>query len=149
MRIEADSLEEYRRRVDLLYHVCEKNGLVIDRQNRNPSRYSRMPGVERNGRKQYLVATNTGKPDWNAWEAWVKESAKAATRTSPVLTCMADVEPRSISWLWPGRIPMGRESLLSGPPGDGKSFLTTDIAFGVSTGESWPDGSPCPAGPSF
>ena len=146
VRIEAESLEEYRRRVDLLYQVCEKNGLVIDRQNRNPSRYSRLPGVERNGRKQYLVATNTGKPDWNAWEAWVKESAKAATRTSPVLTCMADVEPRSISWLWQGRIPLGRISLLVGRPGEGKSFLTTDMAARVTTGTPWPDGALCPMG---
>jgi len=25
----------------------------------------------------------------------------------PVLVCLADVEPTEISWLWPGRIPLG------------------------------------------
>ncbi len=36
VRIEAGSFEEYRSRVDYLYAVCEKNGLKVDRQNRNP-----------------------------------------------------------------------------------------------------------------
>ena len=50
VRIEAGSFEEYRSRVDYLYAVCEKNGLKVDRQNRNPSRLSRLPGVMRRRR---------------------------------------------------------------------------------------------------
>ncbi len=64
----------------------------------------------------------------------------------PVLTCMADVEPREVSWLWPERIPLGRITLLVGRPGEGKSFLTTDVAARVTTGTPWPDGSDCPRG---
>jgi len=70
----------------------------------------------------------------------------AATEAGPVLTCLADVEPRAVSWLWPGRIPLGRISLLVGRPGEGKSYLTTDMAARISTGTPWPDGSPCPRG---
>jgi len=36
---------------------------------------------------------------------------------------------------------MGRITLLVGRPGEGKSFLTTDLAARVSTGRPWPDGS--------
>ena len=61
VKIEAANYDEYRKRVDYLYEVCRKNGLDIDRQNRNPSRLSRMPGIERNGKKQFLVDTNLGK----------------------------------------------------------------------------------------
>jgi len=64
----------------------------------------------------------------------------------PILTCLADVEPRPVSWLWPGRIPAGRITLLVGRPGEGKSFLTTDAAARVTTGTPWPDGSECPRG---
>lgn len=64
----------------------------------------------------------------------------------PVLVCLADVEPREIKWLWPGRVPMGRITLLVGRPGEGKSFLTTDMAARITTGTPWPDGSNCPAG---
>ena len=67
-------------------------------------------------------------------------------KSGPVLTCLADVEPREVSWLWPGRLPLGRLSLLVGRPGEGKSFLTADAAARVSTGTPWPDGSTCPRG---
>jgi len=78
-----------------------------------------------------------------------EEPAKAPgvnVEIGPVLTCLADVEPRPVSWLWPGRIPLGRITLLVGRPGEGKSFLTTDMAARVSTGTPWPDGSDCPQG---
>jgi len=61
--------------------------------------------------------------------------------------CLADVEPTAIRWLWPGRIALGKLTLLAGNPGLGKSFLTCDLAARVSAGRCWPDvGDPCPAG---
>lgn len=51
----------------MLYSILEQEGLRVDRQNRNPSRLSRMPGVTRLGRPQYLLATNLGCPSWEAW----------------------------------------------------------------------------------
>lgn len=72
MRIDAGSYDEYRKRVDYLYEVCKKNGLEIDRQNRNPSRLSRMPGVMRNGNKQFLIDTNLGKATWAEWKEWIE-----------------------------------------------------------------------------
>ena len=146
VRIEADSLPEYSRRVKQVYGVCDKNGLAIDRQNQNPSRLSRMPGVERNGKRQFLVATNLGKKSWSEWAGWITEVAKAATRPAPVLTCFGDIQPRRIKWLWRGRIALGRITLLVGRPGEGKSFLTTDAAARVSTGTAWPDGALCQKG---
>jgi len=79
-------------------------------------------------------------PDKNA------SQAVEAELPGPVLRCLADVEPREVQWLWPGRVPLGRISLLVGRPGEGKSFLTTDMAARVSTGRTWPDGGACPAG---
>jgi len=67
VHIDADDYEEYRKRVEFLYDFLEKNGVSIDKQNRNPSRLSRMPGITRNGNRQYLVATNLGRKSWNDW----------------------------------------------------------------------------------
>lgn len=69
-----------------------------------------------------------------------------AETSGPVLRCLADIEPREVQWLWPDRVPLGRITLLVGRPGEGKSFLTTDMASRVSTGRGWPDGSACPDG---
>jgi putative DNA primase/helicase len=60
-------------------------------------------------------------------------------RCEPDLVCLADVEPQAVPWLWPGRIPLGRLTLLVGRPGAGKSFLTVDLAARVSRATHWPD----------
>lgn len=57
---------------------------------------------------------------------------------SPSLIRLADVEPESVEWLWPGRIPLGKLSLLEGDPGLGKSTVSLDIAARVSRGISLP-----------
>jgi hypothetical protein len=80
------------------------------------------------------------------------DNAEAVVPASPLrnhaprLIRMSDVEPADIRWLWPGRIPLGRLTLLVGRPGDGKSFLTAYLAANVSRGRDWIDGSTCPRG---
>ena len=49
-----------------------------------------------------------------AVEPWAPEA-----KPGPVLTRLADVMPRPVSWLWPGRIPLGRITLLVGRPARG------------------------------
>lgn len=78
-----------------------------------------------------------------AWEppARIATGEVAKTReveSEPDLICMANVEPAEVRWLWPGRIPLGKITLLAGRPGAGKSFLTCDIAARVSRGATWP-----------
>lgn len=58
-------------------------------------------------------------------------------------TLLSEVEPESVEWLWPGRIPKGKVSLIEGDPGTGKSALTIDLAARVSVGKELPDETPC------
>src|SRR5688572_28847980 len=51
---------------------------------------------------------------------------------------LSDVEPEAVQWLWPGRIPLGKLSLLEGHPGIGKSHLTLDFAARVTIGRAFP-----------
>lgn len=76
-----------------------------------------------------------------------REAAKDKTpEVAPVVVCLADVTPESVSWIWPGRIARGKLALCIGDPGLGKSFLTLDVAARISTGRPWPDGTPAPCG---
>ncbi len=59
--------------------------------------------------------------------------------TAEVVT-LADVEAEAVRWLWPGRIPLGKLTVLDGDPGLGKSTLTLDVAARVTTGRPMPDG---------
>jgi hypothetical protein len=56
----------------------------------------------------------------------------------PVMTRLSDITPEPLRWLWPGRIPLGKLTVISGDPGLGKTFLAHDIAARVSAGRPWP-----------
>lgn len=58
---------------------------------------------------------------------------------APTVVRLSDVRPERVEWLWPGRIALGKLTLLAGDPGLGKSFVTLDMAARVSTGAGWPD----------
>jgi 5S rRNA maturation endonuclease (ribonuclease M5) len=59
------------------------------------------------------------------------------------LTRLADVTPEQVSWLWPGRIPVGKLVTLDGDPGLGKSTLALEFGAVVTNGSTWPDGTTC------
>ena len=82
VKIDAPNYDEYRKRVDYLYKVCKENGLDIDKANKNPSRLSRLPGIERNGKKQFIIDTNIGKESFSEWKDWI-ESCLLYTSPSP------------------------------------------------------------------
>jgi hypothetical protein len=77
-----------------------------------------------------------------------RASASEAPHFGPNLVRVADVESKPIEWVWPGRIAVGKLSLVMGDPGLGKSLTTLDIASRVTRGDSWPDGRAATAGPS-
>ncbi|MCH8839297.1 MAG: AAA family ATPase [Planctomycetes bacterium] len=60
----------------------------------------------------------------------------------PILQRMDDVRSAEVRWLWPGKIPAGKLTMLIGDPGLGKSLLALDIAARVSQGDPWPDDPP-------
>jgi hypothetical protein len=57
------------------------------------------------------------------------------------VTLDSEIEPETVKWLWPGRIPLGKLTLMVGSPGLGKSFLSLDIVARLSSGKTWPDGA--------
>lgn len=59
----------------------------------------------------------------------------------------SEVAMRPIDWLWPGRIPRGKLTLIAGHPGVGKSQISCSLASIASNGGEWPvDRTPCAPG---
>ena len=54
---------------------------------------------------------------------------------------LSQLEPHVVSWLWPGRLALGKLAMLDGDPGLGKSLLTLDLCARLSTGRPMPDGN--------
>ncbi len=57
---------------------------------------------------------------------------------------LAEVTPEPVRWLWPGKIPLGKVTVVYGEAGIGKTTLALDLAARVSAGTSWPDESGAP-----
>lgn len=55
-----------------------------------------------------------------------------------LLVSLADVQETRLDWVWPGRIPAGKLTILEGDPGLGKSMLWTRIVADITTGEPLP-----------
>jgi len=55
------------------------------------------------------------------------------------LTRLGSIARKAVGWLWPGRVPLGKVTLLVGDPGRGKSLMALDMAARVTNGLPWPD----------
>ena len=136
VRVDAADYQEYRRNVEYLYEVCRRNGLEVDTQNKNPSRLSRMPGVMRNGKKQYLIDTNIGKESWKDWKEWIEsvnDDLPDFQKLSDVWDDMPELSPPLID----GILRQGHKMLLSGPSKAGKSFALIQLVIAIAEGKRW------------
>jgi RecA-family ATPase len=144
VHIGAANYNEYRERVAYLYKVCEANGLKVDGQNKNPSRLSRMPGILRGEKKQYIVAENIGKATFEEWREYVEslnDDLPDPENLADVWGNMPQLSPPLIG----GVLRQGHKLLLAGPSKAGKSFALLELCVAIAEGRDWL-GFPCARG---
>lgn len=136
VKVDAPSYDEYRKRVDFLYQTCRDNGLKLDTQNKNPSRLSRMPGLMRAGRKQFLIATDMGRESWADWREWLDEQnddLPEPESLADVWDAMPELSPPLID----GVLRQGHKMLIAGPSKAGKSFALIGLCVALAEGLPW------------
>ena len=136
VRVDAADYEEYRKRVEFLYDFMEKQGVPIDKQNRNPSRLSRMPGLTRNGNRQYLAAANIGRKSWTDWMDFVEGVTDELPPMTP-LSEYKDNPPLLPEEMIHGILRRGHKMLISGSSKAGKSFLLMELCVSIAEGIPW------------
>ena len=144
VRIDAKSLTEYYQKVNYLYEVCRKNGLEPDKNNINPSRLSRMPGVMRNGNPQYIVEKGMGYESYEDWRDFVEETADNLPEETRYDTVRNNLPPLAEE-LIEGVLRRGHKLMLSGPSKAGKSFAMIELSIAIAEGRPW-FGFPCRMG---
>ena len=144
VRVDAESFEEYRKRVTFLYDFLASHGVKVDTQNRNPSRLSRMPGVTRNGQAQKLLGVNIGRKSWVDWMDFAEGAADELPGMSP-LSEYAEHPPDLPEELIKGILRQGHKMLISGSSKAGKSFLLMELCIAIAEGIPWL-GFPCKQG---
>ena len=136
VRVDAPDYAEYRRRVDYLYAACQKNGLTIDQQNRNPSRLSRMPGILRGEKRQALLETNIGRSCWDEWVDWLEAETDELPETESLADDWESLPPLADA-LITGVLRKGHKMLLAGPSKAGKSFALIELCIAIAEGKPW------------
>ena len=135
-RVDAENAQQYKQRVRELYEFCKKNGLTPDEQDKNESRFSRLPGIKRGSKWQYIVERNIGAESYDAWIEWRENMADDL----PADVNMADIWdnlPPLAPELIEGVLREGHKMLLAAPSKSGKSFLLIDLAVSIAAGVEW------------
>jgi hypothetical protein len=136
VKVDAKNAEEYRKRVEYLFQMCEKNGLIVDKQNKNPSRLCRLPGLMRGEQRQYLIGFDLGKKTWTEWTDWIEEQVD----NLPEPISLADFWSQEINLkpeLIQGILRVGHKLLIAGPSKAGKSFALLELAIAIAEGKCW------------
>jgi putative DNA primase/helicase len=95
--------------------------------------------IERGGTIERLNERVDRAPIWRPSSSTDAHEAKTEP-TSLVIRIASDIQAQPITWLWPNRIAIGKQTLIAGDPGVGKSQLTCCLAAAVTTGGDWPCG---------
>jgi hypothetical protein len=114
-----------------------------------PARGDVSDWLDLGGSRKELWELADASPDAQTWLAALDGQTSTATdKPEPklVVRCLADVPPRPVEWLWPGRLALGKLAILDGDPGLGKSLVTLDLCAHVTRGRPLPDGAKCPSG---
>lgn len=136
VKIDAKDEAEYKQRVAFLYDWLTKHKFVVDENNKNPARLSRLPGVMRNGKLQKLVATNIGCSSWLEWIDYIE----GIDDDLPALRSLQDQikDPPTLSpELIGGILREGCKMIITGDSKAGKTCLSQNLAVCIAEGKPW------------
>lgn len=136
VHVDARNEKQYRERVNIIHTACTKRGMLIDKQNRNPSRMSRIPGAVRGDNKQYLIEYEAPFSSYEQWEEWYQnneDNLPEIQNFGDVMDDLPDLAPELIQDV----LRVGHKMLISGGSKTGKSMLLIQLAIAIASGGHW------------
>jgi RecA-family ATPase len=136
VKVEASDSKEYAQRVAFLYDELAKRNFIVDTQNKNCSRLSRLPGATRGDKVQELIATNLG---CKSWLEWIDHLNGITDALPPIKTFgeMLDNPPQLAYELIAGILRVGNKMIITGDSKSGKTCLTQELAVDIAEGRKW------------
>jgi RecA-family ATPase len=129
VKVDASNKQEYEERVETIWALFSKCNL--DPNNRNPSRYSRLPDVLRFDKHQRLLEVNTGAANW---EAWTNQHIGDGLPDWEDWTDYREEEIEKPVVLIDGILHQQESLIFTGGAKTHKSWTMMELAHGVSTG---------------
>lgn len=136
VKIGASDEAEYKQRVAFLFSELAKRNFIVDTNNKNPSRLSRLPGAMRKGKCQELIATNIG---CSTWEEWIDEMHGIDDDLPPILDFFEQAQnpPQLSPELIGGILREGNKMIITGESKAGKTCLSQELAVCIAEGKPW------------
>ena len=145
VNIGAVDYKQYQERVDYLYTVCRKRGLVVDTADKNPARLSRMPGFRRGEKWQYIIGRDMGLSDWVEWHHYIEDEMVEPLKVDNFADIVKD-PPKLKPELIEGILRQGHKMLLVSSSKAGKTFALIELAVAIAEGRRWMDCFRCKQG---
>ncbi|MBO4579263.1 MAG: AAA family ATPase [Clostridiales bacterium] len=136
IKVDAKDKHEYSQRVSFLFEKLANNNFIVDKNNKNPSRLSRLPGAERKGNIQRLLATNIGSKSWLDWIDYLE----GIDDDLPPLISFADQlesPPVPAPELIASILREGNKMIITGDSKSGKTCLSQELAVCIAEGKPW------------
>lgn len=145
VKIQAQDKAEYRQRVEFLFDYLSKHKFIVDENNKNPARLSRLPGAERKGKIQRLIAVNIGCESWKDWKDYIEG---IDDDLPPILDLFEQAQnpPQLSPELIGGILREGNKMIITGESKAGKTCLSQELAVCVAEGKPWLNKFKCEQG---
>jgi RecA-family ATPase len=129
VKVDASSPKEHEERAKIIYdHFA---AYKPDPNNKNEARYSRLPGVKRDGVMQQLIALNVGA---NSWDEWYEKMTDREMVGGSVLDYASAPINNEATLLGDRYLCRGGGMFIVAPSGQGKSTLAVQLMTEWSIG---------------
>lgn len=136
VRIDAANKFEFDQRVNFTFDWLMKRNFVVDENNKNEARLSRLPGVMRKGKLQKLIATNIGCTSWLDWRDYcanVEDTLPPLSNFWEQCQNPPELSPELIA----GVLREGNKMIITGESKAGKTCLSQNLAACIAEGKPW------------
>lgn len=135
VRVDADGKNHYSDRVLYMHNECNRAGMSIDGANKNPSRLTRLAGIQRGEQVQALMHMRTGARDFRTW--MLQEKSARLSYDYGIEPIDMENPPILDEVLIDGVMRRGDKMCVAGPSKAYKSFSLVQLAIAVASGGSW------------
>ena len=136
VKVDAKDAVEFKQRALFLFDWLAKHKFIVDENNKNPSRLSRLAGPTREGKVQKLLATNIGCGSWLEWIDYI-EGIDDDLPPCVSLTEQTQNPPEPSPELISGVLREGCKMIITGESKAGKTCLSQNLAVCIAEGLPW------------
>lgn len=136
VKVNAENEPEYKQRVSFLFSELAKRNFIVDMNNKNPSRLSRLPGAMRAGNCQRLLGIDLGCSSWEDWLDFIHGVNDDLPEIDDLWDMFQEDEEMPDEVI-ASVLYEGGKLMITGDSKSGKTCLSQNLAVCIASGSPW------------